>query len=171
MLGRKKNDWKLVAETVAKKRFIVVVGGSNADRLAARLEMEERQVFRLTSPGWRITRDNVTGLVSTIASLDPQLDCLIIQALDNSAYYCLQEDGTLSLPRRSLTDGKYHMEGELRVANEEQTNFLLQNLLPLLSAVPGADVLLVTCLSRYVTSPCCEAKSHLVGRDQPGFVE
>ena len=171
MTGRRKSDWKIVAEGVAKNRFIVVIGGSNADRLAVRLELEERQVFRLTSPGFRVTKDNVSGLVATIASLDPQPDCLIIQALDNSAFYCLQEDGTLSLPKRSHLDGKYHVEGELRVANEEQTNFLLRSLLPLLRAVPGADVLLVTCLSRYVYSSCCEDSTHVIGRNQPGFKE
>ena len=63
------------------------------------------------------------------------------------------------------------MEGELRVANEEQTNFLLRSLLPLLRAVPGADVLLVTCLSRYVYSSCCEDSTHVIGRNQPGFKE
>ena len=57
-------------------------------------------------------------MVNTIACLDPQPDCLIIQALDNSAYYCLQEDGTLSLPVKSLMDRKYHVCGELRLASE-----------------------------------------------------
>ena len=67
----------------------------------------------------------VLSVVTTIASLDPQPDSLIIQALDNSAFFCLQEDGTMSLPVRSYMDGKYHVEGELRVASVEQTNGLL----------------------------------------------
>ena len=171
MLGRKKSDWKSTAATAAKKRFIAVIGGSNADRLAERLEEDERQVFRLTSPGWRVTRNSVLSVVTTIASLDPQPDSLIIQALDNSAFFCLQEDGTMSLPVRSYMDGKYHVEGELRVASVEQTNGLLRNLLPLLKAVPGAEVFIVTCLPRYVRSPCCEEATHLVGRALSGFKE
>ena len=171
MTGRRKSDWKSVTEGVAKRKFIVVVGGSNADRLAERLEMEEWQVFRLTSPGFRITKDSIKGLVSTIASLDPQPSSIIIQALDNSAYYCLREDGSLSLPVRSYTDGKYHVDGELRVANEEQTTFLLRNLTPLLKAVPGAEVLLLTCLTRYANAPCCGDVSHLLGRELPSFKE
>ena len=171
MLGRKKQDWKSDAAIAARKRFIVVAGGSNADRLAERLEKDERQVFRLTSPGWRLTRNNVLGLVTTIGSLDPQPDTLIIQALDNNAFFCLQEDGTMSLPVKSYTDGKYHVDGELRVATEEQVNALLRNLLPLLKAVPGAEVFLITCLPRYVRSPCCEDITHLVGRALDGFKE
>ena len=171
MMGRRKSDWKSVAEGFAKKKFIVVVGGSNADRLAERLEMEEWQVYRLTSPGFRITKDRVNGMVTTIASLEPPPSSIIVQALDNSAYYCLREDGTLSLPVRSYTDGKYHVDGELRVANEEQTVYLLKNLTPLLKAVPGAEVLLVTCLTRYVNAPCCGDGNHLIGRDLPSFEE
>ena len=63
------------------------------------------------------------------------------------------------------------MVGELRVAAEEQVTALLRNLLLLFRAVPGADVLLVTCLPRYVHSPCCEDTAHLIGRDQTGFKE
>ena len=109
-------------------------------------------------------------MVDTIAGLDPQPDCLIIQALDNSAYYCLHEDGTLSLPTRSYTDGKFHVEGELMVASEDQTKALLKLLLPLLKAVPGAQVILVTCLPRYINSPCCANTAHSVGRG-PDFKE
>ena len=103
------------------------------------------------------------GLVDTIGSLEPQPDCLIIQALDNSAFYCLQEDGTLSLPTRSPIDGKYHVIGELQVASEEQTKALLKLLLPLLRAVPSATVILVTCLPRYTKVPCCVDAAHTVG--------
>ena len=106
LLYRKNSDWKAAATTKAKELLIAVVGGSNANRIAERLERDERQVFRLTTPGWRITRGGVESMANTIASLDPQPDCLVIQALDNSAYYCLQEDGTLSLPTRSPQDGK-----------------------------------------------------------------
>ena len=77
----------------------------------------------------------------------------------------------MSLPVKSYTDGKYHVDGELRVATEEQVNALLRNLLPLLKAVPGAEVFLITCLPRYVRSPCCEDITHLVGRALDGFKE
>ena len=170
LLYRKGTDWKAAVSTKAMELLIAVIGGSNANRIAERLEREERQVFRLTTSGWRITRSGVDAMVTTIASLDPQPDCLIIQALDNSAYYCLHEDGTLSLPVKSHTDGKYHVEGELMVASEDQTKALLRLLLPLLKAVPGAQVILVTCLPRYTGASCCTDKTHLVGKG-PDFQE
>ena len=170
LFHRKGRDLKAAVSVMAKELHIAVVGGSNAGRIASCLEREKRRVFSLTSPGWRITRSGVEGLVSTIGSLDPQPDCLIIQALDNSAFYCLQEDGTLSLPARSPQDGKYHVTGELQVASEEQTRALLKLLLPLLSAVPGATVFLVTCLPRYTMAPCCEDPTHTVGLG-PGTAE
>ena len=167
LLYRKGNDWQVAATTKAKELAIVVVGGSNANRIAERMERHKRQVFRLITPGWRITGGGMESMVRNIASLDLQPDCLIIQALDNSAYYCLQEDGTLSLPARSGVDGKFHVKGELRVASEEQTMALLRLLVPLIKAVPGATVLLVTCLPSYTNAPCCEDNTHMVGRD-PG---
>ena len=169
LLYRKGNDWQVAAttKTKAKELAIVVVGGSNANRIAERMERHKRQVFRLITPGWRITGGGMESMVRNIASLDLQPDCLIIQALDNSAYYCLQEDGTLSLPARSGVDGKFHVKGELRVASEEQTMALLRLLVPLIKAVPGATVLLVTCLPSYTNAPCCEDNTHMVGRD-PG---
>ena len=170
LLYRKGTDWKAAVSTKAMEMLVAVIGGSNATRIAERLEREERQVFRLTTPGWRITKGGVQNMVDTIASLDPKPDCLIIQALDNSAYYCLHEDGTLSLPTRSYTDGKFHVEGELMVASEDQTKALLKLLLPLLKAVPGAQVILVTCLPRYTNSPCCANTAHSVGR-VPDFKE
>ena len=107
LLYRKVTDWKEAVTVQAKKQFIAVIGGSNANRLAESMEQTGMQIFRMTTPGWRITRKGVDDLISTITSLDPQPDCLVIQALDNSAFYCLQEDGTLSLPARSFLDGKY----------------------------------------------------------------
>ena len=56
------------------------------------------------------------------------------------------------------------------VASEDQTKALLKLLLPLLKAVPGAQVILVTCLPRYTSAKCCTDKTHLVGRG-PEFKE
>ena len=165
LLYRMGTDWKAAVTNKAKKLFIAVIGGSNANRVAERMEQDGLQIFRLTTPGWRITRQGIEEVVRTIASLDPQPDCLIVQALDNSAFYCLQEDGTLSLPKKSLLDGRYHVKGELKVASEEQTKALLRLLLPLFRAVPGAKLVLVTCLPRYTHAPCCKDSSHMVGMD------
>ena len=57
------------------------------------------------------------------------------------------------------------MGGELRVANEEQTKALLKLLIPLITSVPEAQVILVTCLPRYTSVSCCSDSSHMVGRD------
>ena len=56
------------------------------------------------------------------------------------------------------------------VASEDQTKALLKLLLPLLKAVPGAQVILVTCLPRYTNTGCCTNTAHCVGRG-PDFKE
>ena len=61
----------------------------------------------------------------------------------------------LTLPVKSLLDGKYHLTGELRVANKEQICNLMKMLGPICRAVPGADIILVTPIHRYMYVPCC----------------
>ena len=89
-------------------------------------------------------------------------DLMVVQLLDNNAYYCLGEDGTLSLPGK-LLDGKYHVVGELRVASKEQTRALLKLAAPILKSCPGVKKVLVSCIPRYTASRCCADSGHLTG--------
>ena len=145
---------------------IAVVGGSHAARLAAALESQGVAVVQVTAPGWRITRRSVGKVVEELTGIDPAPDCLIIQGLENSAYFCLGEDGTLCLPTRSNEDMKYHIIGELRVASSEQTLALLRLLQPLLAALPGCEKVVLSALPRYAhpDKPCCDNEEHLLGR-------
>jgi len=147
-----------------------VVGGSHARRLADAIEETGAvsTVHRLCVPGWRVTRTNVDKVVRELGTLSPRPDRVIFQGLDNSVYYCLGEDGTLSLPRKDNTDGSYHIEGELRVASKEQVLALMRLAHPILTAVEGADTTLVTCLPRWShpDNPCCDKEGHVVGRGE-----
>ena len=151
---------------------IVVVGGSHAARLAAALEREGAIVAQITEPGWRITSNAVKSVLEKLTALEPAPDCVIIQALENSAYFCLGEDGTMCLPTRSDVDNRYHVIGELRVATGEQTLALLRLMKPILSALPGSETYVISALPRYAhpDKPCCNAADHLVGRG-PALLE
>ena len=101
----------------------------------------------MTTPGWKPNQKNMEEQVNFLTSLNPPPDVLVVQAMDNLSYYCLQEDKTLTLPVRK-EDG-YHVNGELRVATKEQNTNTLRILKPLMTALPTAKVILVTCLPRY----------------------
>ena len=143
----------------------LVLGGSHAGKLATALGEGGASVDRITSGGWKITADNVRSMLERIAATQTKPDVVIIQVLDNSAYFAMSEEGTLSLPT-VLDDGRYHVRGELRLANKEQTLALLKLITPIFRAVPGARMLLVTCLPRYTAAPCCGDASHWDGRSK-----
>jgi len=146
----------------------LVLGGSHAGRLATALGESGVSVDRITSGGWKITADNVKSMLERIEATATKPDVVIVQVLDNSAYFSMSEEGTLSLPT-VLADGKYHVQGELRLANKEQTLALLKLITPLLKAVPSAKVLLVTCLPRYIAQPCCGDTSHWDTQQYNGY--
>ena len=75
-------------------------------------------------------------LVATeLTSLIPHPDVIILQCMDNSTFFCQNEDGSLTLPVKALSDGKYHMVGDLRIAARVQVNNLFNILKPLLSVM------------------------------------
>ena len=138
------------------RKVFAVVGGSHAGRLRDVLYGREIPVCDMTTSGWKLNRKNVEEQVNLLTSLNPAPDVLVVQAMDNLSYYCLQEDGTLTLPIR-LEDG-YQVTGELRVATKEQNLNTLKILKPLLTALPTVKVILVTCLPRYTLEElgCCK---------------
>ena len=137
------------------QKLIAVVGGSHAGRLADQLLAREAQVCTLTQPGWRVSKSNIEKVVGELLSLSPPPDVIVLQCLDNSSFFCQNEDGSLTLPTRALADGKFHLTGDLKVASKDQTVNLVKLLVPLLKAVPDADIILITCIPRFMYVPCC----------------
>ena len=87
----------------------LVIGGSNATRLADAVGGLRCYVDRITTSGWKITADTVAAAVERLGTLAIQPDVVIIQALDNNSFFALGEDGCLSLP--VCSDGSYHIVG------------------------------------------------------------
>ena len=151
------------------RKVFAVVGGSQASRMRDILYGREIPVCDMTTPGWKPNRKNVEEQVNFLTSLNPSPDVLVIQAMDNLSYYCLQEDGTLTL--QVCQEDGYHVTGELRVATKEQNTNTLRILKPLMTALPTAKVILVTCLPRYVLEElgCCKEEGHMVGHSAKSY--
>ena len=87
---------------------------------------------------------------------------IVLQCMDNNSFFCQGEDGSLTLPVKAISDRKYHVVGELRIASREQVNNLQYKMIkPLLRAVNGAEVILLTCTPRYMYKECCGRHSLL----------
>ena len=145
-----------------------VVGGSHAGRLAVAIGEQGCAMDRITSGGWKITSENVATVLRKLDELAAKPDIIVLQVLDNSSYFCLGEDGTLSHPTK-LGDNKHHVLGQLKVANKDQVKALMKLVTPLLKYKPEIEKVLVSCLPRYTSISCCENAAHNVGFREPGF--
>jgi hypothetical protein len=152
---------------------LVLVGASHLRNLARFLETPELQIFDLTTPGWKISESNVTSKTAEIASLGDQISLenatIVLQLYDNSVFMVGGAGGTKSLPVRDDC-GRYHINGELVVADKAGIKDLTSKLVPLIRALKGARKLFLALLSRYWLNPCCGDPDHLVNYRTEGFL-
>jgi hypothetical protein len=108
------------------KKFIIL-GGSHAGRIADCLDNMGHNVVDLSIPGWRNNEKNVEKL-----SLEPEVEvCIVYQLFDNSVSFAVKLDGTSVLP--SKQEGKYHVEGDLSMADRSVLKSLFSLASPLFS--------------------------------------
>ena len=105
-------------------------------------------------------------VVNELVNLSPAPDIIVLQCLDNSAFFVQNEDGTLTLPVKSRVDNKHHVLGQLKLANKEQVGNVMKLLKPFLTCIKEAKVKLLTCLPRYLHDPCCVDPGHMVDKDK-----
>jgi len=153
--------------TVAGERCtrVYIAGGSHAGRLAAALEDEESIVtVDLAMKGWSVTEDNVNTLADNISNstMTNQADTVIIyQMFDNSTYRSCTGPGLFALPRKDKTDGKYHVEGRLTLADRAAFKEIFNVAVPALRAGGDCRKIIITPLTRYLTGKCCTDPGHI----------
>jgi hypothetical protein len=84
---------------------------------------------------------------------------VIIYCLDNSAFVCADNEGTIS-PIKKLEDGFYHVFGELVVAHEVTLAAAVSNLKRLVEVCGGRTVIIITLFLRYLNGYCCTTAGH-----------
>jgi hypothetical protein len=77
--------------------------------------------------------------------------------------------GTKSLPVRDSA-GRYHINGELVVADKAGIKDLTNKLVPLIRALNGARKVFLAPLSRYWIDPCCAEPDHLTNYKTAGYL-
>jgi hypothetical protein len=131
-VGRTMSAVRRQAESVQMGR-VFAIGASNAGYTAAALESKGVRTVSASVPGWRITRDNVEEVLSTVQKEYREGDILLIQCLENSIFFMLNtETGCMELPERGESDGIFHVTGKITVSKDMQLDALLERLEPLL---------------------------------------
>jgi hypothetical protein len=75
-------------------------------------------------------------------------------------FFSAQEDGSRSLPLRSSSDGRYHVPGDLVIADHPIIKNLVNNSIPLLRAGGDSEKIILSPLPRYLKE-CCSNADHL----------
>jgi hypothetical protein len=145
------------------KREIILIGSSHLSRVAEHLEADW-EVINLTRPGWKISESAVSSLAKDIqeimAGLNSDTATAVLQLYDNSVYKGANGNGELLSPVKG-SDGRYHVDGCLRVADKGTVKALTSQLGPILCALGSIKKLFVSPLLRYWTAPCCGQRGHI----------
>jgi hypothetical protein len=138
------------------------IGASNADRLANSAATLGIITETITTGGWILSTDAVTGILQQVTDFCASLPAeapVVIYCLDNVSFCCANTDGQLSAITKQK-DGNFHVVGEIVVVHEVTLAAAVTNLKRILIACGGRRVIIITPGPRYLTQPCCCDGTH-----------
>jgi uncharacterized membrane protein YgcG len=109
-------------------------------------------------------------LTSAIADLDDSRTVVLIQPFDNSIFYSCKAHGEKILTRKGK-DGKFHVEGELKLISKEDMKEIFLLILPLIKAAKGKRIIIMGSLPRYLLARCCGNPGHLTNRNGDNYID
>jgi hypothetical protein len=143
---------------------LIVVGGSHASRLAAAMDNMKLDVVDLSTPGWNLTEAAVGKLTASLESVvneDSEHKMVVIYHLfDDNIFYGLKPDGSKSAPFRD-SNGRYHIEGALKIVDRPTLRDLYNTAVPLLRAGEEECKIIISPLLRYIGGKCCDNPAHI----------
>ena len=149
---------------------VILVGSSHLAPTAVALRRLGENVNNMASPYWRLTEENVAAgaaSLSKVAKLNPEAT-IIFQLYDSSIYFASSAPGEQALPRKEA-DGKYHICGELVLADWAAFRKIFYSSVLLLRAGGNNKKIILSPLPRYSTAKCCLDKSHITNFGKKGY--
>jgi hypothetical protein len=140
------------------------IGASNADRLANSAATLGIITETITTGGWILTTDAVSGILPQVNAYCTSLPAealVVIYCLDNVSFCCANSVGQISAISK-LKDGIFHVVGEIVVIHEVTLAAAVTNLKRIILACGDRRVIIITPGLRYLTQPCCCDGSHCV---------
>jgi hypothetical protein len=135
---------------------VATLGASNAGKTAAALEEAGVSAVRFGRVWWRPTTESVKAVIEEMELELAGSEVLILQCMDNNSFFVLDEEtGSMTLPALGEKN-IYHAAGPLVVAKDQQLDYLLNKLAPIMEWRPEMLIILITPWCRYLTA-CCEA--------------
>jgi hypothetical protein len=92
---------------------------------------------------------------------------IILWLMDNSIFEAMTEEGSRIPPHK--LEGRFHLDGDIVVADRVATIRLLRLCRPAFIATAGINTAMMSPLPRFVTGSCCKDPEHMGNRKAPEF--
>jgi hypothetical protein len=112
----------------------------------------------------------VERVTTTAAHVNWDTAVAVLPNCSTTPYTLGGHGGEKQLPRKDR-HGKYHVDGNLMVADKLAVKDLASTLALLLKALGGRNKLVLTLLARYWVAPCCSETDHLTNYHSPGYLQ
>jgi hypothetical protein len=155
------------------KEATLTVGSSNATRLAEALANLGIDSYKLTTPGWKLNKENAEKIVPDlmeVLEIIPKDAPVIFFCLDNMVFKVATAEGELTnISKCVAEDDGFHINGSLVVAPDFFIRNQIEMLKVLVSYCEGHTVLIMCQVPRYATFRCCDDLGHCTNFDDPSY--
>jgi len=150
---------------------LLLIGGSNCQRLYSAIADQGVSVESVDSPGWVPCPKAIDSTIAHLGNVLPRLPTtvpVVIWGLDNACFRSLSADGDLSRIVKDKTDNRFHVPGDLAVTPYVLLKPAVMELKRLLEILKDRDVWILDVLPRFLLCFCCDNKEHCAKVRQQG---
>jgi hypothetical protein len=174
-LSRSKNKPQMYpAVRSGTVKRIIFVGSSNAKKLSQAASMLGIDSYMLATGGWKVCRENIDKLIPDLRKIlsgIPAGTPIVLFCMDNSSFLTATEEGGL-IPISKWVEGDngYHVKGALVVAPERAVQYTIDQLKRVVDEFEDYDLFIISPVTRYVSSPCCNSLEHVTNFQDSEFL-
>jgi hypothetical protein len=157
------------SNTAVATEAYLIVGGSNAARLYKAFTEVGIAADLINIPNLRVLRGTGEVIAEKIREAVGRKKpaAIILWFMDNSIFEAMTEEGSRIPPRK--LEGRFHLDGDIVVADRAATIRLLRLCRPAFIATAGINTVMMSPLPRFVTRSCCKDPEHMGNRTAPDF--
>jgi hypothetical protein len=141
---------------------VVIIGASNASRLAALMQETGCEVHHIVTPSWmpnsKVVQDACSELEKFVFQ-ESSPSAIIYFNLNSSAFCAVQIDGS-TIPARQI-NGHYNLDGDLMVSTKEMYQKTLKICISLFQMYPNVQKIVLPPSPRYWLNRCCNNEEHI----------
>ena len=149
---------------------VLLIGGSNCQRLYEAVADQGVAVESLNCPGWVLNPKAIDGTITHLGNVLPRLPAsvpIVIWGLDNSCFRALSQEGDLTRIVKK-DDNKFHVPGDIAVTPYVLLKPAIRELQRLLEAMKDREIWIMDVIPRFLLVFCCEDAGHCAKVRLPG---